>query len=387
MSRLVVARHYRNGIDYELEFDPAQEQVLGCNLAATANRRHPDCWIAPALVDLQINGYGGVDFQGDDLREQQLLGACAALRRDGCGLFFPTLITDLWPRMLHRLAHLKGLRDKHAVLRNMMAGWHLEGPFLSDQPGFHGAHNPSLMLDPLPEHIQAIKSITGDDRVILTVAPERPGVSDFIQAAIKEDFTVCLGHTNASRDQLDAAIKAGAASFTHLGNAVPQQLHRHDNVLWRMLDSEGIAASLIPDGVHLPAMVFRSIWKMMGPERLFFTTDAMAAAGAPPGRYHIGGLEVEVGPDKVVRQPGGSNFAGSALEPSRGVEHAAVMLRIPWQEAWHAFSETPLRILNQRQRPSLKSCVNPMCCLIPFSESFEPSKIKTLLSHPVLGSV
>ncbi len=388
MSRLVVARHYRSRVNLELELesetdlDPANERLVACNPAPDDHQARPDFWIAPALVDLQINGYAGVDFQNDTTEAHHLLKACGALLRDGCGLFLLTLITDEWPRMLHRLARLKSIRDKHVILRNTIAGWHLEGPFLSDQPGFHGAHHPGFMLDPMSEHLRAIKTITAEDPVLLTIAPERCGANDFIKAAIKVGFTVCLGHTDGSCQQLDAAIKAGAVAITHLGNAVPQHLHRHDNVLWRMLDSEGIAASLIPDGIHLPAGVLRSIWKIMGPERLFFTTDAMAAAGAPPGRYHIGHLELEVGEDKVVRQPGSLNFAGSALEPSRGVQRASEMLRIPWQEAWHAFSEMPLRILNQSQTSSRKPCVNPACCLIPFSEPFDPGKIKTVYRSP-----
>ena len=387
MTRVVEARHYLTGLKHSLELQPGTEYHAGplewrlaaWNPAHNANSNSASCWIAPALVDVQINGYGGVDLQSDSIDLSRLLKLCAALHRDGCGFFFPTLITDEWPRMMRRLAFLKRLREEHPFTRGMIGGWHLEGPFLSDRPGFHGAHNPRFMQDPTPAHIEAVKAITGNDPVLITLAPERPGAVEFTRLAVSEGFIVCLGHTDASIEQLRECVQAGATAVTHLGNAVPQNLHRHDNVLWRILDTEGLSASLIPDGVHLPDPVLRSIWRIKGSDRLFFTTDAMAGAGAPPGRHRIGHLEVEVGSDRIVREPGSSNFAGSALEPAKGVQLAAEALKLPWQETWRAFSEAPLRILNKSPARTAKPLANPRCCLIPLAQPFTPSGIETIL--------
>jgi len=302
-----------------------------------------DVWIAPALVDLQINGFAGVDFQRDDLTVEELLTATRALDAWGCGRFLLTLVTDEWPRLMARLGHLRKLRSKSKELEHAIAGWHIEGPFLSDEPGFHGAHNPEWMLDPTPDHIRELRSLTERDALLLTVGPERKNALEAIALAKSLGIKVSLGHTNASAEILQRATQAGATGFTHLGNACPQLLDRHDNVLWRVLDTPGLTVSLIPDQIHVSPALFRLIHRVLGKEAIYYTTDAMAAAGAPPGRYTIGMLEAEVGADQIVRQPGKTNYAGSALRPLDGVFRAAQMLRCGWQEVWDGFSVLPAK--------------------------------------------
>ena len=306
-----------------------------------------DLWIAPSLCDLQINGYAGVDFQQDDLTIDDLLRAARGLRAAGCAKFLLTLVTDDWSRLMARLRHLRSLRAESAELQAAIIGWHVEGPFLSAEPGFHGAHDPALMLDPRPEHIRELRSLTGDDPLLLTVAPERAGALATIELAASLGITVSLGHTDASAEILARAVRAGATMFTHLGNACPQELNRHDNILWRVFDTPGLTVSLIPDRMHVSPALFRLQHRVLG-NSIYYTTDAMAAAGAPPGRYTIGKLTVEVGADQIVRQPGKTNFAGSALHPVEGVFRAAEMLRCSWQETWSRLSETPAKLMGLR---------------------------------------
>lgn len=301
-------------------------------------------WIAPALFDVQVNGYAGVDFQQDDLTADDLLRAARALRADGCGAFLLTLITDEWSKLTARLRHLAAVRAASDELKSAIAGWHFEGPFLSPEPGFHGAHDPALMLDPLPEHFRELRAITGNDPLLLTLAPERRGALEAIRLAVALGIKTSLGHTNASAVVLAQAVQAGATMFTHLANGCPRELDRHDNIVWRVLETPGLTASLIPDGIHVSPAPFRLMHRVMN-EAVFYTTDAMAAAGALPGRYTIGKLEVEVGADQIVRQPGKTNFAGSALRPLDGVLRAAEMLQCPWPEVWRRFSETPAKLL------------------------------------------
>jgi N-acetylglucosamine-6-phosphate deacetylase len=291
-------------------------------------------WVAPGLVDVQVNGYAGVDFQRDELTEGQLLKAARTLRADGCTRFFLTLITDEWRALTNRLRVLKALRDASPELRASIAGWHVEGPFMSDQPGFCGAHNPAFMRDPTPENIRELRAITGDDPLLITVAPERRGVVDAIRLAVSLGIRVSLGHTNAPAEILAAAVAAGATGFTHLGNGCTKELDRHDNILWRVFDTPGLTVGLIPDKIHVSPLLFRLVHRVLPAERIYYTTDAMSAAGAPPGRYTIGALELEVGADQIVRQPGKTNFAGSALRAFEGIFRAAQMLGRPWQEVW-----------------------------------------------------
>ncbi len=303
-------------------------------------------WIAPALIDAQVNGYGGIDFQQDNLSADDLLCAARKLRRDGCAQFFLTLITDDWPKLTARLRHCKKLRAQSDELKNAIAGWHIEGPFLSDKPGFHGAHNPALMIAPKPEHIRELRELAGEDPLLLTISPERSGAIKSIALAKSLGIKISLGHTNASAEILRDAVTAGASAFTHLGNGCPRELDRHDNILWRIFETPGLTVSLIPDKIHVSPALFRLVHRVLPKGNIFYTTDAMSAAGAPPGKYKLANLELEVGSDQIVRQPGQTNFAGSALRPIDGIFRAAEMLNCSWREVWARFSEVPARVMN-----------------------------------------
>src|SRR5437879_4699390 len=306
-------------------------------------------WIAPGLVDLQVNGYAGVDFQADDLTVDDLLVAVRGLRLAGCTSFLVALITDEWPRLMERLRRLRSVRSQSAELQLAITGWHIEGPFLSAEPGFHGAHDPSCMRDPSPEHMSELRANAGDDPVLLTLSPERHGALRAIEAALSQRIVVSLGHTDASADMLGQAVRVGARAFTHLGNGCPRALDRHDNILWRVFETPGLMVSLIPDRIHVSPPLFRLAHSLLGPQSVYYTSDAMSAAGAPPGSYRLGHLKLEVGADQVVRQPGQALFAGSALRPVEGVFRATEMLGCSWQEAWLRFSEAPARLLGLAQ--------------------------------------
>jgi len=323
-----------------------------------------DLWLAPGLFDIQVNGYGGIDFQQDSLGVDDLITAVVQLRAAGCTRFLFTLITDEWLSLTARLKRLRALRSQSVLLQSAIVGWHIEGPFLSAEPGFHGAHDPALMINPSPAHIRELRAITHVDPLLLTLAPERPGALEAIALATSLGIKTSLGHTDASAETLRQAVEAGASGFTHLTNGCPRALDRHDNILWRVLETSGLTISLIPDQIHVSPPLFRLIHKMIRPDSICHTTDAMSAAGAPPGRYKLGKMELEVGPDQIVRQPGRSNFAGSALRPIDGVFRAAQMLNCTWQEVWDRASRTPNDMMGLTSRLSVGQPVD--FCLLHF---------------------
>jgi N-acetylglucosamine-6-phosphate deacetylase len=302
-------------------------------------------WTGPALFDAQVNGFGGVDFQQDNPTAEDLLSAARSLRHAGCNQFLITLITDRWDKMTARLKHLKSLRSRNTGLQSSIAGWHIEGPFLSSEPGYHGAHKPALMRDPDLSSIRELRDITEKDPLLLTLSPERTGAIKAIEFAVSLGIKISLGHTNASAEIIHDAVKAGATSFTHLGNGCPRELDRHDNILWRVMETPGLTIGLIPDAIHISPALFRLFHKALPPESIFYVSDAMSAAGMPPGKYKLAEGEFEVGEDQVVRQPGKSLFAGSALRPIDGVVRAAKMLGCGWEPAWKKFSETPRKMM------------------------------------------
>lgn len=343
------ARHFATGHPVYVQW----RKGIITELDALHDEEPTTLWLAEGLVDLQVNGYAGVDFQQDELTVQDLEKAAQALRRDGCTRFLLTLITDEWGVLLKRLQHIRSLRAQSPYLQQAIAGWHIEGPFLSEKPGFHGAHDPALMLDPTAEHLNQLREITGRDPVLITVAPERAGAIEAIKHARSLGFTVSLGHTDASAEVLRVAVEAGANAFTHLGNGCPRELDRHDNILWRVFETPGLTASLIPDGHHVSPALFRLVHCTLPARQIYYTTDAMSAAGAPPGKYPLGKVTLEVGADQIVRLPGKTNFAGSALRPIDGVSRAAEMLGCPWQEVWERFSETPAKLIGLPLSPSI----------------------------------
>jgi len=326
-----------------------------------------DTWLAPTLVDIQINGFAGVDFQRDGITEADLVKATVGLRRAGCAHYLLTLITDEWTALLARLRHLKSLRDANPELKTAIFGWHIEGPFLSAEPGFRGAHNPQVMCDPTPAHIGQLKQVTQDDPVLLTLAPEREGALAAIPAARKAGFRVSFGHTNASQSRLREGMEVGGQAFTHLGNGCPQQLDRHDNILWRVLNTPGLTVGLIPDQIHVSPAFFRLAHRLIEHERLYYTTDAMSAADAPPGRYSIGRVELEVAADRIVRLPGSQNFAGSSLTPLEAPFFAAQMLQGNWRDCWDAISTVPARFMGLEAGLAPGQPAN--FCLVPADES------------------
>ncbi len=293
--------------------------------------------MVPALFDLQVNGFAGVDFQQPDLTLADLRRAVAALRAHETHRILLTLITDDIDALCRKFERMETARRADAVIAETVCGYHLEGPWLSAEPGYCGAHPPEKMRAPKLADFQRLQDAAGGNLRLVTLAPELAGSAEFIAELTHRGVVVSLGHTNASDAQIDEAIRAGATLCTHLGNGVPMTLPRHDNIIQRLLSRDELTACLIPDGAHLPPFVLRNFFRAKPPGRVVLTTDAMAAAAAPPGRYKLGAIEVE-SRDGVVRQPGHSNLAGSSLTPDRGMRNAADWLGIPLAEARALFS-------------------------------------------------
>lgn len=299
----------------------------------------------PLIFDPQINGYAGVDFQDPNLVEDEALHAIQLMKMDGFGSFFWTLITDDWGCILQKIRKIQKWRCKHPKEWDIMAGWHIEGPFLSAEPGFRGAHPERHMRDPNQSDLYELKYATGGDPALITLAPERNGSLEFIDLARNLGFRVSIGHCNPTILQHKDARECGASGFTHLGNGCPALLDRKHNNIWTVLDEGGLRIGLIPDGFHVAPALFRLIRKAYSKDVIYLTTDAMSAAGVGAGRYQLGGLEVEVGEDQVVRMPGTQQFAGSALKPMDGVFRAASMWKMNPIQVWPHLTDIPGRWL------------------------------------------
>lgn len=266
------------------------------------------------MVDLQVNGYGGIDFNQDSLGAEDLHQACARLASDGIKSILATVITDKIEVMVRRLNNLARLRELDPQVRQIIAGFHIEGPFLSAEPGYHGAH-PAEVIHPadVDEMRRLLEAAQGLTRLV-TLAPEMDSGFKVMRMLANQNITVSAGHCNPSLDQLRAAIDAGLSMFTHLGNGCPMQLPRHDNIIQRALSlADKLWLCFIADGVHVPFMALRNYLKCAGVNRCLIVSDAMEAAGLGPGKYKLGRWEVTVGSDLAAWAPDRSHLVGSAI--------------------------------------------------------------------------
>lgn len=277
--------------------------------------------MAHGFFDLQVNGYVGVDFHRPGLTLEAMGRVEAALRAHGTTRILFTLVTDAIATMAEQLRHVERLCAESAGLRTMIAGYHIEGPYLLPEAGYQGAHDPRKMKAPDRGEFDQLWAASGGRVRLITLAPEWPGAPEFIRHVVGHGVRVAIGHSNADERALEAAIAAGLTLCTHVGNGVPQQLHRHDNIVQRLLARDELTAVFIPDGVHVPPGTLRNFVRAKPRERVLFTTDCVSPAGAPPGRYTIGRHEVEVGADGVVREPGKPHFVGSSLTMDRAIEN------------------------------------------------------------------
>ena len=303
----------------------------------------------PGLVDLQVNGYAGFDFNGEPgaWTLEALHRVRAAMRRRGVVAALPTLITDEPATMLARAGRYAALVEEDPVLAAFFPRLHVEGPFVAREDGPRGAHprefcrTPEELRDFLPRLQDAARGRTG----VVTLAPELPGALDLIEDAARQGIVVGIGHSDAAPDVIAAAVSAGASLSTHLGNGVRNLLPRTDNLLQAQLADDRLCASFIADGHHVPAFALKSFIRAKSTDRSILITDAMAAADAPPARYALGRLQIDVHAEGRVVLPGTDYLAGSALTLDRAVVNVARSGIATFEEAWQMASVNPARLL------------------------------------------
>jgi len=267
----------------------------------------------PGLFDLQVNGFGGVDFNAPDLTADRAAEALDRMRETGVTRCLPTLITSSFDRFAASARVLARL--PHAAI----AGLHMEGPYLSPNEGARGAHPREDIAPASADDFRRRQDAAGGRIRLVTLAPEVAGALPLIEHLVETGVRVAIGHTVATPEQIGDAIRAGASLATHLGNGCPQMLPRHPNVIWELLAADAMFASLIVDGHHLPPATVKAMIRAKTPSRTILVTDAAAAAASAPGRYTLGAVNCERGEDGRVSLPGTPYLAGSSLTLDRAI--------------------------------------------------------------------
>ena len=304
----------------------------------------PDCLVTEGFFDIQVNGFAGVDFNRPALTTDDLIRATHAMWRSGVTQFLPVVITASVTNMLGTLSALARAREDAPALRRAIPGIHLEGPFLAPGDGPRGAHPADSIRDPDWELFRQFQDAAGGLIRLVTIAPERPGAIGIVWQLRQAGVVVGIGHSDAEETDIDQAVKAGAQISCHLGNGAHAMLPRHRNYIQKQLATDALMASLICDGHHLPSYVVKNMIRCKGVERIVLITDAMAAAAAPPGKYRLGEVLAEVGPDGYVRLPGTPYLAGSALTMERAIENAARFAGLPLDDALRLANRHPRKL-------------------------------------------
>jgi N-acetylglucosamine-6-phosphate deacetylase len=281
------------------------------------------------ILDLQVNGYGGVDFNSDSLTNDQMQLACDRLVSDGVAGILATIITDDLDSMCRRLATIQKLHALSESVRKLIWGIHIEGPFLNAEDGYIGAH-PAREARPADgDSMKRLLDAAGGLTRIVTLAPERDADEVVTKLLSNQNIRVSAGHCNPTSTQLRRSIDAGLTMFTHLGNGCPANLPRHDNIIQRVLGmSDCLDIGLIADGVHIPFSALKNYLKCVNLDRVFVVTDAIAAAGLGPGTYPLGGQSVVVDETGATWSPDKSHLIGSATTMRQSADNLKTHLAL-----------------------------------------------------------
>ena len=300
----------------------------------------------PVWIDLQVNGYAGVNFNADGLTEEAVLAVTERLEADGTAGYMPTFVT-LDPELLIRSARtIVAARKKYAVCERNILGFFFEGPFISDKPGAVGAHAPEWVQKPSIELFNRFQDASEGLIRMVNVAAEVPGMPDFVRAVSEQGVTVSLGHQMAkSPADIEPCIAAGARAFTHLGNGIPNEINRHENIINTALVEDRATVMFIPDGHHLPDTMLKLYTRAVPLDRLVAVSDAQYPAGMPPGVYPVGGLDAVLEPDGLLWYPPRKCLVGATTPMARMMKLLQDRIGLTEAECLKIGRDNPLRLV------------------------------------------
>jgi len=300
-------------------------------------------YLAPGFIDLQVNGFAGVDYCNPSAPQDEIARSLEVLFSTGVTRLFPTVITGSPEAMLGALRNLARARRE---LRHGRAfeGFHVEGPHISPHDGPRGAHPQRWVRPPDIEEFTRWQDAADGHVRLVTVSPEWPESPRYIEHLVGEGVVVAIGHLQATHAQIEDAVRAGATLSTHLGNGANWELPRHPNYLWQQLAEDRLAASLIVDGIHLGRDFLNVVLRAKGLERSVAITDAVAPAGCEPGPYMLGEVEVTLHVGGRVTLRGADRLAGSALRMDRGIENLMRLAGLSLSEALTLATRNPARV-------------------------------------------
>ncbi|HUS06772.1 MAG TPA: amidohydrolase family protein [Bryobacteraceae bacterium] len=305
-------------------------------------------YVAPGWIDLQVNGYAAVDYNSPTVSQEEIARSVHVLHSTGTTRFLPTVITG---DADHMVACLKNLQRAKESLPSI-EGFHVEGPHICPDEGPRGAHLLRCVRKPDIQEYLRWQDVTDRNIRLVTLSPEWPEAPAYIEQVVQDGVVVSIGHTKATSEQIEDAVRAGATMSTHIGNGAHQVLQRHPNYIWDQLADDRLSAGFIVDGIHLGQAFFKVALRAKGVARAVLVTDASMPACASPGIYKLGEQEVELTEDNRVLLRGQTRLAGSGLRMDRAIENTMRFTGVSLAEAVSMANRNPARVgrIGGRQR-------------------------------------
>ncbi len=297
------------------------------------------------FVDLQVNGWCGIDFSDLSLSEESFSEACRLIFASGTVAFLPTLVTSDMSVYEHNLPII-AQACKSSEFAGRILGVHIEGPFISPEDGARGAHQLKHVLAPNIEILDRLIELSDGKIRLLTVAAECVGAVDLIKHASQKGITVSLGHQLSDSRSIEQAVKAGATSLTHLGNGMPAVVNRHNNPFLNGLACDELFAMIISDGHHIPVTLIKIILSVKGADRVVVTSDATALTGMPSGKYNMFGSEVVRDESGKVYNPETDYLAGSGATMFECMNYLSSLKLINRDDLVKVGFSNPLNLIN-----------------------------------------
>lgn len=302
-------------------------------------------YLAPGFIDLQVNGFAGVDYNKTTTTHEQILHSLRAQFATGVTRMYPTLITNSEPELIGCLRNLAAAKEALGHEGSAMEGFHVEGPFIASEDGPRGAHPRHWTRKPdIEEYKRWQEAARGQVRLV-TISPEYEESAAFTEHLVGDGVVVSIGHTKANSTQIADCVAAGATMSTHIGNGAHAVMARHPNYIWDQLAEDRLTVGLIVDGIHLGSAFLKVVLRAKSIERCVLVTDAVMPAGCEPGNYMLGEVEVELLPsgDRVVMR-GGTRLAGSALKMHDAVSNVMGIVGVSLREAVVMATINPARV-------------------------------------------
>jgi len=356
-QEVLKGRWYFDGSPVSVEIREGKIGQITRLAEAEKGNDFPDWIIAPGLIDNQVNGFDGITFAlggGSDLTQEDVIKATQALWKYGVTTYLPTLTTNRRELFVRNLKIIRDVMDQEKVLGSI-AGIHMEGPYISPEDGYRGAHPKEHVRLPDWNEFMELYKASGEKILQITVAPEMDGALDFITQCSSLGVIVALGHHNAPAEKVTAAIDRGAKIATHLGNGAANMVNRHLNPFWSQLADHRLSASIICDSFHLLPEEIQVFYKVKGLSKTILTSDVTSFGGLPPGDYKSEeGHHIKITPEGKLWNVDQNGLYGSATPVTYGVGHIMKVTGCTLAEAIQMATSNPANLYGLDDRGTLE---------------------------------